>query len=42
MIFSVFQKIEFLIFLVQSQCIVGVLQRGGFVAVAVLVMTFDR
>ena len=29
-------------FLVELQCIVEALQRGGTVAVAVLVMTFDR
>ena len=39
--FWFFKNVSFLVFSVQLQCIVEVLQRGGSAAVAVLVMTFD-
>ena len=40
--FFFFKKWSFLVFLVQLQCTVEVLLRGGSVAVSVPVMTCDR
>ena len=42
MIFADFKKFSFLVFLVQLQFIVKVLQMGGSVAVAVPVMICER